>query len=243
MTRLLLLDDAAVVNDLFATLLRNELQIDVVPLASVGELEHVVASGGRFDVALVDLSFPEERRTGMDALLAIHLSSPSTILAVITQGDTFVAQLLRDVWELLPIATVVSKAAPISFQIAQVRQLVITGSAPIDPSVQPLLPASRAASRSLVAFEHLVVHVGHAKLWQALLDAADDVSYRDVVMSTGLRLNTVKNYRAQLLPELLNHRLDDPSLREMQAFASRCRPIFERLITQVKERSRVRMAE
>ncbi|MCW2750918.1 MAG: hypothetical protein JWR83_2028, partial [Aeromicrobium sp.] len=199
--------------------------------------------GDRFDVALVDLSFPEERRTGMDALLTIHSSSPSTVLAVITQGDSFVAQLLRDVWELLPIATVVSKSAPIAFQIAQVRELVATGSAPIDPSVQPLLPASRASGRSLAAFRHLVVHVGHAKLWQALLEGADDISYRDVVLATGLRLNTVKNYRAQLLPELLNHRLDDPSLREMQAFATRCRPIFAALIAQVKERSRERSAE
>lgn len=242
MKRLLLLDDAAAVNDLFASLLRAELQIDVVPMASVGELEHVVERGARFDFALVDLSFPEERRTGMDALLAIHASSPSTVLAVITQGDSFVAQLLREVWELLPIATVVSKSAPIAFQVAQVRQLVNTGSAPIDPSVQPLLPAARSESRSLAAFDHLVVHVGHAKLWQALLDSNEDVSYQDVVLATGLRLNTVKNYRAQLLPELLNHRLDDPSLREMQAFASRCRPIFTRLIAQVRERSRARLA-
>jgi DNA-binding NarL/FixJ family response regulator len=242
MKRLLLLDDAAAVNDLFASLLRAELQIDVVPMASVGELEHVVERGARFDFALVDLSFPEERRTGMDALLAIHASSPTTVLAVITQGDSFVAQLLREVWELLPIATVVSKSAPIAFQVAQVRQLVSTGFAPIDPSVQPLLPAARSESRSLAAFDHLVVHVGHAKLWQALLDSNEDVSYQDVVLATGLRLNTVKNYRAQLLPELLNHRLDDPSLREMQAFASRCRPIFTRLIAQVRERSRARMA-
>ena len=242
MKSLLLLDDAAAVNDLFASLLRAELQIDVVPMASVGELEHVVERGARFDFALVDLSFPEERRTGMDALLAIHASSPSTVLAVITQGDSFVAQLLREVWELLPIATVVSKSAPIAFQVAQVRQLVNTGSAPIDPSVQPLLPAARSEGRSLAAFDHLVVHVGHAKLWQALLDSNEDVSYQDVVLATGLRLNTVKNYRAQLLPELLNHRLDDPSLREMQAFASRCRPIFTRLIAQVRERSRARLA-
>jgi len=109
--------------------------------------------------------------------------------------------------------------------------------------VQPLLPAARAESRSLAAFDHLVIHVGHAKLWQALLDAPDGVSYRDVVLATGLRLNTVKNYRAQLLPELLNHRLDDPSLREMQAFANRCRPIFVRLIAVVRDRSRARLTE
>ncbi len=243
MTRLLLLDDAAVVNDLFASLLRTELQVDVIPMASVGELELVVELGERFDIAIVDLSFPEEQRTGMEALLAIHASSPSTVLAVITQGDSFVAQLLRDVWELLPIATVISMAAPIAFQVDQVRQLVMTGSAPIDPSVQPLLPAERAESRSLAAFRHLVLHVGHAKLWEALLGAPEDVSYRDVVEATGLRLNTVKNYRAQLLPELLNHRLDDPSLREMRAFAARCKPIFVNLIGEMRQRSRARVPE
>lgn len=240
MTRLLLLDDAAVVNDLFATLLRDSLQIDVVPMAAVGDLELALERGERFDFAVVDLSFPEERRTGMDALFAIFTADPSTVLAVITQGDSFVAQLLRDLWELLPIATVISKSAPISFQIDQVRQLVSTGSAPIDPSVQPLLPAERAEWRSLQRFSLLVPHIGHAKLWEALLQAPDDVSYRDIVRATGLTLNTVKNYRAQLLPELLNHGLDDPSLREMRAFAGRCAPIFGGLIADAYRRSRAK---
>jgi DNA-binding NarL/FixJ family response regulator len=238
--RILLLDDSAAVNDLFANVLRQELAVEIVPMGSVGELEHALGLGHEYDIALVDLSFPEERRTGLEALLAIHLQLPATVLVVITQGDSYVAQLLRDVWELLPIATVISKAAPIAFQIDQLRHLIATGSAPVDPSVQLMLPLNRSRSRSLDGFQRLVGHVGHAKVWEALFVLPDNVSYRDVVSTTALRLNTVKNYRAQLLPELANHGLVDPSLREMRDFAMRCRPILQRCIDDVKAKARAR---
>lgn len=233
MTSLLLLDDAATVNDLFASLLRHELGVDVVPLASVGQLETELANEQVYDFALVDLSFPEERRTGLDALLALHDQTPTTCLAVITQGDSFVADLLRDVWELLPIATVISKAAPIQFQVDQIRTLIQNRRAPVDPSVQPMLPVLRNGSRTLADFDRLVGHVGHAKLWQSLIEADENVTYQDISDATGLRLNTVKNYRAQLLTELALHGMDDPSLREMKVFADRCRPILQRRIGQV----------
>lgn len=239
----LLLDDAAAVNDLFARLLRSELGVDVTPMASVAQLESELARGTAFDVALVDLSFPEERRTGMEALLMLHLACPGATLGVITQGDSYVAQLMRDVWELLPIGTIVSKAAPIDYQLSQIRTLIATGEAPVDPSVQPLLPSYRSPQRTLAAFDRLVTHLGHAKLWRSLLDADVDVSYRDVAEATGLRLNTVKNYRSQLLPELFTHGLYDPSLREMKQFADRCKPILERRIEQVLQRSAGRAAQ
>jgi DNA-binding NarL/FixJ family response regulator len=240
MSSLLLLDDSAIVNDLFATVLRDRLWIEVVPLAAIADLDDELSRHGRFDVAVVDLSFPEERRNGLDALLMIHERHPDTVLAVITQGDAFVGELLRDVWELLPIAGVISKSAPIELQINQVRELVIDGRTSIDPSVLPLLPSVRPAWRSIAGFSRLVTHVGHAKLWEALFDAPDDVTYRDVVERTGLRLNTVKNYRSQLLPELVAHGLHDPSLREMRDFAVRCRPILERCNAAVRDRSKSR---
>ena len=238
MTRLLLLDDASAVNDLFARLVTAELGIEVVAMASVAAVESAVAEGEMFDVALIDLSFPEEQRTGFDACLAIHTARPQTILGIITQGDSFVAALLRDVWEVFPIATVISKAAPIPFQIQQIRQLIADGWAPIDPSVQPLLPAERRSSRDMASFERLLSHLGHAKLWEALLDSEPDVTYNDIVNATGLRLNTVRNYRAQMLPELANHGLIDPSLREMQAFAQRTRPVLLQVANDVRSRRR-----
>ncbi len=240
MISLLLLDDSAIVNDLFASVLRDRLPIEVVPVAAIADLEDELARHGRFDVAVVDLSFPEERRNGLDALLTVHERNPDTALAVITQGDAFVGELLRDIWELLPIAGVISKSAPIELQITQIRELVMEGRTSIDPSVLPLLPSVRPAWRSISGFARLVTHVGHAKLWEALFDAPEDVTYRDVVERTGLRLNTVKNYRSQLLPELVAHGLHDPTLREMRDFAVRCRPILERCNAGVRERSRAR---
>lgn len=242
MTSMLLLDDSAVVNDLFASVLRSRLDVEVVPVAAVADVDDALAHHGSFDLALVDLSFPEERTNGLDALLLIHERHPATVLAVITQGDAYVAELLRDVWELLPLAGVISKSAPIELQIAQVGELLSTGRTSIDPSVQPLLPSVRPAWRTIEGFGRLVTHVGHAKFWEALFDAPENVTYRDMVVRTGLRLNTVKNYRSQLLPELVVHGLNDPSLREMRDFALRCRPILQRCIDDVRRRSRQRGA-
>lgn len=240
MKSILLLDDSAMVNDLFADVLRSKLGVEVVPLAAIADLDSTLDRHGPFDVALIDLSFPEERKNGLDAMLAVHLTHATTTLAVITQGDAYVGDLLRDVWELFPVASVISKSAPVDFQISQVQELVATGTAPIDPSIQPMLPSVRPAWRSLDGFSRLVMHVGYAKFWEALFDTSENVTYRDVVDATGLRLNTVKNYRSQLLPELVVHGLNDPSLREMRDFAMRCRPILERYIDDVRQKSRNR---
>jgi CheY-like chemotaxis protein len=230
----LVLDDSTMVNELFADVLRARLDVDVTPLNSVAALAAELERHGRFDVALVDLSFPEERANGLDALLTIHAGHPDTTLAVITQGDDYVGELLRDVWELLPIATVISKSAPLTFQVAQVRGLIDDGTAPIDPSVLPMLPATRPAWRTLDGFARLVPHAGFAKFWEALIDAPENVSYRDMVAATGLRVNTIKNYRAHLLGELAIHGLHDPPLREMRNFAVRCRPVLEKCIDDLR---------
>jgi DNA-binding NarL/FixJ family response regulator len=243
MKSLLLLDDSAVVNDLFAGVLRSYLEIEVVPVTAVGDLDEILVAHGPFDAALVDLSFPEEYRNGIEALLVISERHPVTVLGIITQGDAFVGQLLRDAWELFPVEAVVSKSAPVEHQINQVRELVHKGRSTIDPSVMPLLPSVRSRWRTIDGFERLVQHAGHAKFWEALFTAGENVTYRDVVEATGLRLNTVKNYRSQLLPELAAHGLVDPSLREMRDFATRCRAILERYNESARQRGRWRGAE
>ena len=45
--------------------------------------------------------------------------------------------------------------------------------------------------------------------------------------ATGLKLNTIKNYRAQLISELALHGVDDAGLSEMRRFAQRCRPFLD----------------
>lgn len=225
MARILLVDDAASLARLFADEVSHSLGHEVLVVNALGDVDAVLGSlaDRSIDLALVDLSFPKERATGLDALAGIHRASPTTLLVVLTQGDEWVAETLRDAWELLPLATVMSKSAPLEVQLRTIELVLSTGTAAPDPAVQPLLPAGRPGRRQHTDFGRLVHHLGHAKVWSALLESDGEVTYRTIARSTGLKLNTIKNYRAQLLPELAAHGLPDASLREMQTFATRCR--------------------
>ncbi len=112
------------------------------------------------------------------------------------------------------------------------------GTAPIDPAIQPLIPSNRNPWRTPDTFATLVQHAGHAKLWTALIQSDNDPTYRSIAASAGLKLNTIKNYRAQLLGELALHGLTDASLVQMRAFALRCRAFLQPYIDLAIQRSR-----
>lgn len=227
MPRLLLVDDAVALSDLFATAVEGALGYEVVTRSRIDDVAALVGSSPPFDLALVDLSFPGQDGSGIDVLVTVHRASPATMLAIITQGDEWVADALRDAWELLPVRTVISKSAPLDFQLAAIERVVASGSAPIDPAIQPLIPANRNPWRTPETFGLLVQHAGHAKLWVALIESSMPVTYRSISVATGLKLNTIKNYRAQLLPELALHGLDDAGLTEMRQFGIRCRAFLQ----------------
>lgn len=226
MKSILLVDDAAALAQLFSRAVADSGGHRVEVVTALADVGDALRANTTFDLALVDMSFPQEKGTGLWALAEIHRHSPTTRLAIITQGDEWVAETLRDCCDLLPIATVISKTAPLDYQLAAIRQVLAEGSAPPDPAIQPLLPRAGGRRRTVEQFEALVQHAGHAKLWRALMSEAD-ISYKALAVATGLKLNTLKNYRAQIVPELANHGLDDPSLREMQSFANRCRPFLD----------------
>ena len=227
MARILLVDDAVALAELFAIELARHGSHDVTVIDAVADVARTLASAPPFDLALIDLSFPLEAASGVDALAIVHLTHPETLLAIITQGDRWVAEPMRLAWDLLPIATVVSKGAPLDHQLEAIATVLSTGSAPPDPALQPLLPRGPSGSRPVEGFSLLVHHRGHAKLWRALLDLPGEATYRDIATVTGLKLNTIKNYRAQLLPVLAEHGLVEASLREMQEFARRSRVFLE----------------
>jgi CheY-like chemotaxis protein len=224
--RILLVDDATAVTELFGSVLVRELGCEVVVAASPTAVGELLCEERPFDLAVVDLSFPHDAANGLDALVAVHRHDPATRLVILTQGDDWVADLLRDAWEALPLAGAVSKSTPTDGQVELLRRVLLDGSAPPDPVLQPWLPRERSPWRRAEGFARLVQHVGHAKLWQALIDGEFEPTYRDLANTTGLKLNTLKNYRAQLLGELALHGLDDPTMHEMQAFAKRCRPLL-----------------
>lgn len=226
MATLLLVDDAAALAELFGNAVHQQLGHMVHTVASLAEVRATIALIDPIDLALVDLSFPQEDGSGLEALVRIHNHSPLTRLAIITQGDEWVADVLRDAWELLPIRTVISKSAPLQYQLQAISSVLETGAAPVDPAIQTLLPARRNPDRTPERFSRLVQHAGHAKLWNALVTVSD-ANYKAISDCSGLKLNTLKNYRAQLVDELAIHGMSDPSLREMRLFAKRCYPFLQ----------------
>ena len=226
MTRMLLVEDAAALAELFSEKLAERFDATVEVCVAIMDVDLYLGKPP-YDLALVDLSFPQEHASGLDALAQIHATSPSTKLAITTQGDAWVGEILRDAWDLLPIATVISKTAPLEYQLEMVEQVLLHGRAGPDPAIRPLLPSQPNPERTIERFQDLILHQGHAKVWKVLMDRRFDASYKNVAEATGLRLNTVKNYRTQLLNELRVHGLSDPSLREMQDFAWRCRAFLK----------------
>jgi DNA-binding NarL/FixJ family response regulator len=226
MSRILIIDDSALATELVADAVRGQLGHEVVTLSRVEDLTPEFITAHPLDVAVVDLSFADTELSGLDVLMTLHQLTPATKLVVFTQGDNFVAELLRDAWDAFDLASVISKTAPVPVQLATIDKVAKTGAAPIDPVLRLRLPSARSQWRTLPGYERLVQHAGHAKLWRALIRAEEEPSYRELAEATGLSLNTVRNYRDQLLSELALHGMDNPTMREMQVFAKRCRPFL-----------------
>ena len=222
---ILVLDVQGLTAEALATRIQQELAVDVKVLHRVADLNREFILRSNFEAAVVDLSFRGETMHGLDALFAIHRHSPQTHLVVHTVGDHYLERMLRDAWEVLPLAAVVAKG-PSASTITKVLQHVrATGSAPMDPVLRPLLPAVRWR-RSPESFYRLVPHLGHAKMWQAMFGEPDGATYATLAGTAGVKVNALKNYRADVVSELAAHHLPQASTRDMQEFAKRCRPFL-----------------
>ncbi len=223
----LIVDDNPIGVGPMAQAITARLGHEVVLLTEVQQVTNDIVLAAKPELALVDLSFRGTSRSGLDVLVFLAEASPSTALVLFTQGDDAVAELMRVAWEALPVATALSKSLPLDLFVEALQRVLADGEAPPDPVLQPLLPASRSPWRMAAGFARLVPHAGHAKLWQALIDAGTDPSYSDLHRLTGLKVNTLRNYREQLLPELGLHGLANPTMCQMQVFATRCRPLLQ----------------
>jgi CheY-like chemotaxis protein len=230
MTRLLIVDDSELALGLLADQIRRELGWEVTTIAQVDGLAGLLDRSDPFDIAVVDLAFFGQGETGLDALLAIYEHTPACRLIVYTQGDSSVADMLRDAWDAFDLATALSKNRAIPAVLQDLREVATHGSAPVDVLLQPWLPPERSPWRSIEGYGRLVGHAGHAKLWRALIELEEEPSYKQLAEYTGLSLPSVRNYRSELLDNLALHYLDRPKMRQMQLFAKRCRPLLERHI-------------
>ena len=225
--RMLLVDDAKASSELFAASLKAELDVVVDCVFEVSAVTPALVSAVDYEVALVDLSFPGQGLTsGADALMVLHRHAPGTLLVVLTQGDGSVTDLLRDVWDVFPLAGVLSKAGSLSEQLESIGRILYGTHPIVDSILRMYLPEQRSPWRTLEGFGRLVPHAGHAKVWRALIESPTEPSYNELAARTGLAVNSIRNYRSQLVPELRLHGLIEPSLREMHAFGRRCRPFL-----------------
>lgn len=225
MRRVLLVDDHAHTRELFSDVLRARLGAEVVVRSRPAEVDADLI-GTPFDAAVIGLAFAAVHHTGLDAMLRLHLEAPTVRLVPLGNGDAWSGELLRDAWEALPLATAICTTSPVAAQVDLVAQVLAAGDAPFDPALQMLLPAQRSPWRTLEGYSRLVQHRGHAKLWEALLACGPHAEYQDLAAFSGLRLNALRNYRAQLLPELVLHGLHNPPMRDLYQFALRCRPFL-----------------
>ena len=226
MTAVLLVDGSAAVTELVANALVERTGWTVDRCATAADVERLVGDR-EYDLAIVDLSFTDDVLTGLDALVLLARLAPATRLTIITQGDDWGGDALRDAWEMLPVATVISKSAPLDHLIAMAEEVLATGMAPADPAIQPLLPPHRDARRAAAGFGSLVRSADQARLWTALICAGVDASYRGVALASGMSFDTTKAVRSQLLAPMRLRGLDDPSPEEMQELARRSRPFLE----------------
>lgn len=229
-TRLLVVDDSRLALELLPDAIERALGWEVVTAERPEQLPAVLDASDPFDIALVDLAFLDSDLTGLDALLTIYEHTPGCRMIVYTQGDSSVAEMLRDAWDAFELATALSKMKPIQAVLNDLRHVEMHGEAPVDVLLQPWLPPERSPWRSIEGYGRLVVHAGHAKLWRALMEIDEEPSYKQLAEHTGLSLSSVRNYRSELLDNLTLHYLDRPRMRQMQLFAKRCRPLLERHI-------------
>ena len=227
MTRLLYVDDTVRGDPHLPNALAAELGWEVLTAERPDDLPGLLDEHGAFDVALVDLGFPNSDLNGLHALLTLNQRTPTCRLVVYTQGDPLRADILRDAWDAFDLACAMSRGTDWAILLRTLRQVAMHGSAPIDAMLQPLLPAQRARWRTPEGYGLLVKHAGHAKLWQALIDFDHEPSYAELAAHTGLAYTTVRNYRGELLGDLALHRMERPKMREMQIFAKRCRALLE----------------
>lgn len=228
MTRLLIVDDSAPVadRDQMPKTISDALGWDVATARRPDDLPGLLDRDVAYDLAMVDLSYANSELTGLDALLTLHKGAPACRLVVYTQGDAPFADMLRDAWDAFDLACALSKLSDLDPMLRALQQVARDGSAPVDPVLLPLLPAQRSPWRSLESYSRLVGHAGHAKLWRALILLGEEPSYRDLAEHTGLSIQSVRNYRTELLGDLALHYLDAPRMREMQRFAKRCRALL-----------------
>jgi DNA-binding NarL/FixJ family response regulator len=235
---ILIVDDNVTPAAIIAGVITERLAVDVQVVEDLRDVTNPGFDASGFTLALVDLSFRNTTATGLDVLVALQSKHHALPIALYTQGDDAVADLITVCWHAFPLAGAFSKSLPLDGLIARISDVLTKGHCDPDPVLTPLLPSERSPFRSADAFSALVPHAGHAKLWRALQRSESEPSIAEIAGISGLAVNSVKNYREALMADLRLHGLNRPSMNAIRSFAIRCRPLLEPFVSAKLDRQK-----
>jgi DNA-binding NarL/FixJ family response regulator len=176
-------------------------------------------------IVLVELDEGSGKANGLDVMKAFRQWCPETAQIIYTALEPE-SMLLRVAWGAMGPASVISKHSPVSTLIYALDAVRDTGRAAVDPSLLSVFPKQPSPTLSASGYRRLVPHAGHAKLWQALIDEPEPPTYKQIAARTDLSVNTIRNYRDDLLPELREHGLIRPTMQKIHEFAHTVRPLL-----------------
>lgn len=230
---MVMVDRSAVLVELLTTRLDEHGHATIGYSEPEAAIDYARSSTGKPPQAiLASLAFPSSQHNGLDVILAFTKFCPETAIILYVDQSVDELALLQVAWDAVHPASAVSRRSEVSTLIETIQTVLTYGRAEPDPRLQHLIPLQRSTWRTQSGYAQLVPHAGHAKLWGALLELEQPPSYRSVAETTGLSINTLKNYRDDLRGELKRHGLSNPTLQEMHRFAHLVRPLLDPVIRQ-----------
>jgi DNA-binding NarL/FixJ family response regulator len=229
MTHLLLFDHSAALVELVGRHLETEFGHRVMGLTDAEDLASFgpLAGGSSPDVLVAEPDGPAGDTVGLESILTFGRAHLETAIVFFTAAVDELR--LSIAWDAVRPASAVSKRSPLRVLDHTLAAVVKRGSCPPDPALHlRSLPTSKPCG--VDTCDWLVPHRGHAKLWQALLEAHAPPTYRTIADRTGLAVNTIRNYRDDLLAELANWGLVNPTMREMHEFAAAVGPLLRPVV-------------
>lgn len=176
-------------------------------------------------LAVIDLSYGNSELSGLDILLLLYRRVPGCRLAILTNGDAAVGDVLRIAWEALPIDVAVSKGVLFD-EFGDAMAAALDGREWVDVDLSAWIPKTRDPGRTIERFGGLIGHAGHARLLQYLAATPSQPSQAQVARANGWVVATVRNYAEHLSQGLTILGYQKMTFAELHTFVQAARPIL-----------------
>ncbi|MBI4891327.1 MAG: response regulator transcription factor [Acidobacteria bacterium] len=195
MTRILLVDDHKIMRDGLKAILKVSGEFEVVAEAETGTDAVRLAWTLRPQIVLMDLSLPG--MSGIEATVEILRRVPATRVAILSmyEDETSVVQAIRSGAR----AFVLKKAS--HTELLDALRAVARGGTYLSPEVSDVF-LSRVQKGDLNARGHAAVDVLTPREQQVMRMIAEGKTSKEIAVTLGLGLQTVRGYRKTLMRKL-----------------------------------------